>query len=152
VPEQQLPGAGQQAAEQLTDGVCGATGKVAHGGMSHIGRRPAADHRVEREDHKGRDHPDDGRDPPARRAEVALCHQPHAGDGVMSTIPADKHFRHHDGDTDHCDTQQINQHEGATTVFAGNVGELPDITETDGRTGCRQNKRQPGRPETTSGP
>jgi hypothetical protein len=37
------------------------------------------------------------------------------------------------------DAQQIDQHEGAAAVVAGDIGELPDIAQTDRRT-----RRPPG--------
>ena len=152
MPQKQLAGTGQQAAKQLADGVRGATGKVAHGGVADIRSGPATNHRIEREDNERGNHPDDRGDPPARGAEVAFGDQAHAGNGIVPAVPADEHFRHHDGNTDNRDAQQINQHKGATAILAGDIREFPDVAKTNGRTGCRQNKRQPGGPETTSGP
>src|SRR5690554_132360 len=65
VPEQQQTGAAQQATKQGAYRVCGTTGEVSHGSIANVGGGPAADHRVERQDDKCREHPDDGRNTPA---------------------------------------------------------------------------------------
>ena len=150
VPEQQQAGVTQQITEQGAYRVSRTTGEVTHGRVADVGSRPAADDGVERQNDKGREHTDDGRNTPTRRRQVALCHQPETGDRVVATIPADKHLGHHDGNTDDEDTEQVHENERAAAVFTGYVGKLPHVTKADSRTGCCQNKRESGRPESAS--
>jgi hypothetical protein len=48
-------------------------------------------------------------------------------------LPPHQHFTDHDGNTHGSDTDQVNKYECPTTVFAGYIGELPDVAETNGR-------------------
>ena len=72
----------------------------------------------------------------------------HGIDRTLPTFTTDQHFGHHDRNTDKGDTEQIQQHEGTATVFTGDVGKLPDVAKTDGRTGGRQHEQPAARPHT----
>ena len=40
-------------------------------------------------------------------------------DGVLLAVPADEEFGHHDRQADQCDTDEVDQDEGAAAVVAG---------------------------------
>ena len=54
-------------------------------------------------------------------------------------------LHHHDGQAQNDQEDQIEQHERAAAVFAGDIGETPHVSKADGAACGHQNEAQAGR-------
>ena len=61
-------------------------------------------------------------------------------EGVAAGFAADRHFADHDRHAEEEDAEQVDKHECAAAVHSGDVGELPDISETDRGTDGRHDE------------
>ena len=143
MPGQQAFRTADQGVENALHTIGREAGKHSTAGAKHVGERPAGNHAVIGQDQETGNDTGPPQPLPVRTGVFLDGKNAHGIDRAAAATPADQYLGHHDRYADHRDTGQVDQHEGATTVFAGDIGELPDITQTDGRTGCRQYECQP---------
>ena len=143
MPQQQGAGIAQQTRENSTHGVCGLAGELAAGGGANVGNGPATNYRVKRQNQEACKNAHGANQFPGRVQSVPLGNGLDAVNRAVATTTADHHLGHHDGNTDDGDTQQVHQHKSATAVFAGYVGEFPDVSEAHSGTGGREDEREP---------
>ena len=106
------------------------------GGVAgHIAQHPAADVAViGGDDERHRNTRD------ADPLEAAVAQLAVAIDGIGLRAAADGQFREHDRDANEEYDSKVDEDVRSAAAFVGLAGELPDVSEADGRTGCRQNK------------
>ena len=63
-------------------------------------------------------------------------------EGVAAGFAPDRHFTDHDGHAEEEDAEQVDDHKCAAAVHSGDVGELPDISETDRGTDGRHDESE----------
>lgn len=129
LPEEGLPGAARKGAEGLGRQL--RAGEPDGDGLEDVGEHPARHVGVEGHDEHGGGQPS----PAHHGPELLSGHHLAVGlDGVEAHPAADDVLHHHDGDAHQGHRQQVGQHEGRAAVGAGQVGELPDVAQADGRT------------------
>ncbi|MNQ54639.1 hypothetical protein D3C85_687090 [compost metagenome] len=135
MPKCQTPWIGDDIAEISADLIgCGAL-EVAAAHIDNVVERPAADHTIERQDQQCRDHPGKCAPRPFARVPGFQCQHLQGVRRTLPGAPADQGFSEHDRDADQRDARQKHQHKGAAAVDPDHVGELPDTTQSHGRTG-----------------
>ncbi len=123
----------------LRGGRAGNGGEGACQGAKQVVQGPSGHHRIVGQNNKGGEDADPARQLPGGAATL----QAYKGtDSVAPGMSADHQFRHHDRQADQGDADQVDQHKSAATVVAGDVGKLPDVAETHGAAGGRQDKAE----------
>ena len=114
--------------------------------LEGVVHRPAGDHDVEGQDDEAGDHAEPPDHAPAGPAALEF---PERFDGLGLCGPADHDFGDEDGQSDQSDAEEVDEHEEPATVLARDVGELPDVAQSDGGTGRRQDEAGSGCPVAT---
>ena len=87
--------------------------------------------------------------PPQTTPTVIVTQRFDRSNGRFLRRAAEQYLGDHDRKTDDGDADQIYQDKRTTTVFAGDVGKLPDVPQTDRRTGRRKNETELRSPVTS---
>ncbi len=146
VPEHQGDGGAQQIAEHGPHPVGVDADKIPTDGVHYIGEGPAGDDAIEREDNEAGEHARPAHQAPVAAGTRLQRQMLHGMGGIALGAPTDHHLGHHDGHADDDNTEQIDQHEGAAAVLAGDVGKFPDIAQPDRGAGGGQDKGHTPRP------
>ena len=127
--ENRLPGIGDEGLEGRFVVVDVALlHQIAREGVDGVFGRPARHDKVETHDqHRGQD-PDiaDHAPPFAKRAV--------GSDRILTRGCTDRELGNHERNAHQQDAQQIDQEEGSASIFTGQIGESPDVTQPHGRT------------------
>ncbi len=140
MPGQQTFRIGNQRAEDGIDVIGAGSDEHPGGGAEHIGQRPAGDHAVIGQDDEPRHYTAPAQVLPAAIAALFRGQGAQRIDGALPTATTQHDLGHHDRDADQGDADQVDEHEGPAAVLTGDIGEFPDIAQTDGRAGRRQQK------------
>ena len=99
--------------------------------------RPAGDDRVVAEQDEGADDAPASHDAPGGPRD--RLERP---DRALLAFSPDEQLRHHDGQPDGGDADKVHEHEGSAVVLPGYEGELPQVAQSDGASGGRQDESQ----------
>ena len=125
------------ARRRVPEGACQGAEEVLQG--------PAGDDRVVAEDEKAGGDGEPAGEAPVRGGRGALV----GGHRIALGAAAERQFGDHDGRADQGDADQVDDEKGAAAVLPGDVGEPPDVAQTDGGADGRQHEapsRGPGLP------
>ncbi|MNZ41408.1 hypothetical protein D3C78_589570 [compost metagenome] len=147
----QLPRIGEQGVEQRAAALAIQAGEAAAQRRGGVGQRPAGDHRIEAEDQEAGEHRHAAEAPPVPAGAGLAGHRGDGALGVGAAAPADHELGHQQRDADGQDAGQVDQHEGAAAVLPGDVGKLPDVAQTDRRTGGGEEEYPARRPQAATG-
>jgi hypothetical protein len=110
--------------------------------------RPAGDDAIEGEQDERREDAEDADALPGVRTARQLIEGLHRR--TLGGTP-DREFAHHNRHADHENADEIDQNENAAAVFARDVGEFPDISESDRGPGTGEQEADPASPMTSFG-
>ena len=106
----------------------------------YIRQGPTGDYTVEGKDQKSGSDPEYAHQLPGLATLFFLSQGLHAVDGTLTTTPTYHGFSHQDRQAYEGDTNQIDEYKRASAIFSGLIRKPPDITQSDGRTGSRQDE------------
>ena len=150
VPEQHLPGVRQEVVEDPRRELAVGTHEGAATQTEHVRHGPTGDHGVVRENEEAREHTHPTDQGPETAGAAVPNQRAQRVDGTLSPGAAHQDLGNHDRDADGGDADQVDENEGAAAVLAGDVGELPDVTQSDCGTGCGEHEQQAARPHAVS--
>ena len=108
----------------------------------YVGDRPAGDDRVERQDARAGQHPEDTDEPPAG-VRFDCVERPNRG---QLRVPADGQLRHHDRQTDQDDAEEVDEHEDGAAALSDAGRKPPDVPQAHGGAGGGQDEPGPRTP------
>ena len=117
-------------------------GKQTTAGTKHIGQRPTRDDTVIGKNQKTRQHPCPTQHNPGTSGIFFCGERTHGIHRTLAPTTPYHDLSHHNGNTDHGYTDEINQYESTTTIFTGYIGKFPDISQADSRARRGQHKGQ----------
>ena len=121
-------------------------GEAAERGLDRIADRPAADHGIEAQDEKARDHAQQPGQRPGPAGAVRGRDDADARRRVAPAPPADRELGEHQGHDDQREAQHVEHQEGRAAVGADLIGKFPDAADPDRRADRRQDESDATRP------
>ena len=105
--------------------------------VDHVFQRPARDHQIEAHDEQRSQNTVVAQDRPAARKGAVGAH------GVAVGIASDGEFRKHDRHAEQQDAEDVDQQERAAAVLPCDIGETPDVAQSDGAARRDEHGAQP---------
>ena len=132
MPEQVQGGRSVDGAKHWLETLRGSTGDLSRNRKPGIVKRPSSNDAVVGKDDERRRHSQPAKPNPRAAAPGELAERSHRR--LLSGSP-NQDFSRHDRQADESDTREVHEDESAAAVDAGYIGELPDVAESDSRSG-----------------